>query len=54
MGNQIYFDPDPEETRDWIESIEGVIKHEGAEKADFLLGQLTDTARNNGFPPHRV
>ena len=48
MGNQIYFDPDPEETRDWIESIEGVIKHEGPEKADFLLGQLTDTARNNG------
>ncbi len=48
MGTQIYFDPDPEETSEWIDSIEGVIKHEGAEKADYLLGELTETARKNG------
>ncbi len=48
MSDHIYFDPDPEETQDWIESIEGVIKNEGAEKTDFLLSELTDTARRNG------
>ncbi len=50
MSNQIYYDPDPEETRDWIDSIEGVIRNEGGEKADFLLNELTDTARKLGVP----
>jgi pyruvate dehydrogenase E1 component len=43
-----YQDPDPDETRDWLESLQGVIESEGAEKADYLLGRLTDRARELG------
>lgn len=43
-----YQDPDPQETRDWLDSLEGVIAKEGAEKADYLLNQLTDRARALG------
>lgn len=43
-----YNDPDPQETRDWLESLDGVIKNEGDEKADFLLRELTDRAREKG------
>ena len=48
--NDIYstVDQDPEETRDWVESLKGVIKFEGPEKTDYLLGELTDTARKSG------
>ncbi|MDD2406512.1 MAG: pyruvate dehydrogenase (acetyl-transferring), homodimeric type [Sphaerochaetaceae bacterium] len=48
MSKQIYRDPDPAETNDWIDSIEGVIKHEGPEKADYLLQELTQFARDMG------
>jgi len=43
-----YQDPDPQETQDWLDSLEGVIRNEGNEKADFLLSQLTDKARSRG------
>ncbi|MBM9603564.1 pyruvate dehydrogenase (acetyl-transferring), homodimeric type [Desulfopila inferna] len=43
-----YNDPDPQETQDWLDSLEGVIRHEGKEKADFLLQELTDRARSRG------
>ncbi len=48
MSKQIFHDPDPAETKDWLDSIEGVIKHEGADKTDFLLQALTTAARNLG------
>ncbi|MCB2216667.1 pyruvate dehydrogenase (acetyl-transferring), homodimeric type [Desulfofustis glycolicus] len=43
-----YNDPDPQETNDWLASLDGVIEHEGKEKADFLLRSLTDRARSRG------
>jgi pyruvate dehydrogenase E1 component len=43
-----YKDPDPQETQDWLESLEGIIEHEGNAKADFLLRILTDRARALG------
>jgi len=43
-----YKDPDPQETQDWLESLEGVIEYEGEEKADHLLRTLTDRARTLG------
>ena len=43
-----YKDPDPQETREWLEALDGVIKHEGGEKADYLLRVLTDRARTQG------
>ncbi|MBT8333717.1 MAG: hypothetical protein KJP19_04725, partial [Deltaproteobacteria bacterium] len=43
-----YKDPDPQETQDWLNSLDAVITHEGEEKADFLLRALTDRARALG------
>ncbi len=43
-----YKDPDPQETQDWLNSLDGVIAHEGKDKADYLLRVLTDRARKNG------
>jgi len=46
--NAYYKDPDPRETLDWLASLEGVIRHEGPDKADYLLQQLTQRARARG------
>jgi pyruvate dehydrogenase E1 component len=46
--NSYYKDHDPEETRDWIDSLRGVIEKEGRAKADYLLCRLTDIARALG------
>ncbi|MCG6929846.1 MAG: pyruvate dehydrogenase (acetyl-transferring), homodimeric type [Desulfofustis sp.] len=43
-----YKDPDPQETSEWLDALDGVINHEGAEKADYLLRTLTDRARTLG------
>ncbi len=43
-----YKDPDPQETQDWLDSLEGVIQHEGGEKADYLLQKLTERAQSKG------
>lgn len=43
-----YHDPDPSETREWLESLDGVIRYEGSDKTDFLLRELTDRARAKG------
>ena len=45
---EIFNDPDPDETRDWVESFKSLIEIEGGEKADYLLSILTDTARSKG------
>ncbi|MEE4240309.1 MAG: pyruvate dehydrogenase (acetyl-transferring), homodimeric type [Desulfopila sp.] len=47
-----YKDPDPQETEDWLESLDGVIKHEGGEKADFLLQELVARAWSRGVRTH--
>ena len=41
-------DSDPEETRDWIDSIESIIEIEGPERAHFILEKLIDKARRSG------
>ena len=41
-------DSDPTETREWLESIDSVLKHEGPERAHFLLNQVIDFARRSG------
>lgn len=45
---EYFIDQDSAETKEWLESLEGVIKHEGNEKADYLLRELTDSARIQG------
>ncbi len=47
-------DVDPIETREWIESIDSVLKTQGAERAHYLLEQLIDYTRRSGtYLPYR-
>src|SRR6266567_1557198 len=41
-------DEDAEETREWIEALEGVLAREGPDRAHFLIEQLIDKARRSG------
>ena len=41
-------DIDPEETGDWVDSLESVIKSDGVERAHFLVQTLIDEARQSG------
>jgi pyruvate dehydrogenase E1 component len=36
-------DQDPDETREWVESIDSVLKAQGPERAHFLLEKLSRT-----------
>jgi pyruvate dehydrogenase E1 component len=38
-------DSDPEETREWLEALDGVLAAEGPERADFLLRKVLKRAR---------
>ncbi len=41
-------DIDPQETREWIAALEGVLEAEGPARAHFLLEQLIEKARRSG------
>ncbi|HJY40835.1 MAG TPA: pyruvate dehydrogenase (acetyl-transferring), homodimeric type, partial [Steroidobacteraceae bacterium] len=41
-------DQDPEETREWLESMDSVLRAHGAERAHFLLERLIDFTRRSG------
>jgi len=41
-------DNDPQETREWLDALDGVLKHEGPERAHFILEQLIEKARRSG------
>lgn len=41
-------DPDPEETQEWLEALDGVIEHEGPERAHYLIESLISEAREHG------
>ena len=41
-------DPDPQETQEWIESLDAVIEREGTGRAHFLLEKLVEKARRSG------
>jgi pyruvate dehydrogenase E1 component len=42
-------DCDPIETKEWLEALLSVLKVEGAERAEFLVQQLINTARRRGL-----
>ena len=48
LDDIVHQDPDPTETREWIESLDAVINHDGAERAHFLLERMVDSARRSG------
>ena len=44
-------DRDPQETREWIESLESVIANEGSERARYILRRVLEFARLNRVDP---
>ena len=40
--------PDPQETREWVDAIEGVIQHEGPGRAQELITAVVDAAQRGG------
>src|SRR5215831_5629839 len=41
-------DPDPQETREWLEAMRGVLEMEGHERARQLIAHLVDEAQTAG------
>ena len=41
-------DPDPQETREWLEALDGVLVHEGASRAQQLVERLVERAQSVG------
>jgi pyruvate dehydrogenase E1 component len=41
-------DYDPIETQEWLDALSSLVKYEGAERAQFILQQLQETARQSG------
>ena len=42
-------DADPEETREWLDALDGVIKQVGPERAHFLIERLIELGRRTGI-----
>ena len=45
----LHADPDAGETREWLEALEGVIEHEGPQRAHYLIEKLIESAREDGI-----
>ncbi len=43
-----YHDPDPDETREWLDAMRGVLHAEGPERARDLVARLVDEAQRGG------
>ena len=41
-------DHDPQETNEWLEALDSVLKHEGTERAHYILEKLIEKARRSG------
>ncbi len=41
-------DYDPQETDEWLDALDGVLRHEGIERAHYLLERLVERARRAG------
>ena len=49
MADMMHPDVDPQETQEWLDSLETVFEEEGAERAHFLLEALIDKARRSAY-----
>ncbi len=45
---KLRMDIDPEETQEWLESLQSVLDSQGSDRAHFLVEKLIDHARRNG------
>jgi pyruvate dehydrogenase E1 component len=46
--NKTRIDSDPIETKEWLDALKSLVKHEGAERAQFIIQQLLNAANTNG------
>jgi pyruvate dehydrogenase E1 component len=44
-------DRDPQETQEWVESLESVVAHEGDDRARFVLARVVEASRRLGVEP---
>lgn len=44
-------DQDPSGTEEWVEALESLIKHEGLERAQYILSRLQDVGSASGLTP---
>lgn len=47
-ANNATHDLDPQETSEWVEALEAVVEHQGLERAQYVLSNVTDVARRLG------
>ena len=47
-SRNIPIDPNPQETREWVDSLDSVFRFEGSERAAFLLAALNTKASELG------
>ena len=46
-------DDDPQETNEWLDALDGLLQHEGPERAHYILEKLLEKARRSGvFLPY--
>src|SRR3954468_12728236 len=43
-------DVDPQETREWLEALDGVLRHDGNGRAEALIDELLGRPRRSGVP----
>ncbi|WP_026375959.1 pyruvate dehydrogenase (acetyl-transferring), homodimeric type [Aestuariibacter salexigens] len=48
MTDTMHPDVDPQETQEWLDSLESVLEEEGVERAHYLLETLIEKARRSG------
>ena len=48
VAESSYTDVDPQETREWIESLHSLLDRDGVERTHFILEILRDEARRAG------
>ena len=48
MADMMHSDVDPQETQEWLDSLETVLEEEGVERAHFILESLIEKARRSG------
>src|SRR5690606_15636903 len=48
LGVEMLEDKDPQETREWLESLDSVLKYQGRGRAAFLLRTLFEQATHAG------
>ncbi|MBU2039951.1 MAG: pyruvate dehydrogenase (acetyl-transferring), homodimeric type [Gammaproteobacteria bacterium] len=50
LNQDVTVDPDPQETKEWVDAIHSVIRAEGVERAHFLIERIAERATRDGMP----